>query len=35
LDECGLVLEANLSDIVTLSVGRTEIDEMVVAYYGI
>ncbi|MER8827741.1 DUF3182 family protein [Mesorhizobium sp. M0938] len=34
LDECGLVLEANLSDIATLSVGRTEIDEMVVAYYG-
>lgn len=34
LDESGLVLEADLRDIVTLSVGRTEIDEIRVAYYG-
>jgi hypothetical protein len=34
LEECGLVLEADLRDIVTLSVGRTEIDEIMVAYYG-
>ncbi|MGX9115406.1 DUF3182 family protein [Mesorhizobium sp. BHbsci] len=34
LDECGLVLEADLREIVTLSVGRTEIDEIMVAYYG-
>jgi hypothetical protein len=33
-DECGLVLEADLRDVVTLSVGRTEIDEIMVAYYG-
>lgn len=34
LSEYGLVLETQLRDIVTLSVGRTTIDELSVSYYG-
>lgn len=34
MQECGLVLEADLHDITTLSIGVATIDEIAVAYYG-
>lgn len=34
LEECGLVLEADLHDVTTLSIGHTVIDEIAVVYCG-